>query len=376
MKTTTLLFTSLLGFFFMTTAQTIVNTGTGNKHVILEEFTGIKCGNCPGGHTTIDNITASNPNTVHVIAYSPGNSSYTDPGTTGGADFRRSFGEAFYTSTYCSPSSGSRFMPSAFINRRLVSGDILTGTTSWTSETNTTLTEISPMNVGIKSTYNSNTQTLTIDVEVYYTASVTNNNSLYIMITEDNLTSTHQSGSNASPSNPYVYTHTFRENVSSGQWGDAITGATTQGSLYTTQYVFDLSTAIDPINISDAHIVAFVVDANSSNKEVYTGISASADGGQASTGGGSTGIENIDNTISVNSYPNPSNGNVTINIEGEKVNKFEIFNVLGKVIYVQNINSSNKQLVNLTENVFLSRGTYFVKVSGTNYSKTDHLIVN
>ena len=95
MKTTTLLFTSLLGFFFMTTAQTIVNTGAGNKHVILEEFTGIKCGNCPGGHTTIDNITASNPNTVHVIAYSPGNSSYTDPGTTGGADFRRSFGEAF-----------------------------------------------------------------------------------------------------------------------------------------------------------------------------------------------------------------------------------------------------------------------------------------
>ena len=356
-------------------AQTIVNTGAGNKHVILEEFTGIKCSNCPAGHTEAANIATANPGTVHIIAYGPSNSSYTDPTGTNGTDFRRTFANAFYTGSYCSPQSGSRFMPSAFINRKLIGGNILQSRSGgvWTNNSNSTLTESSPMNIGIKSTYNSTAQTLTIDVEVYYTSTVTDANALYVLITEDNLTSGYQSGSSATVSNPYTYKHTFRENVSSNQWGDPITGGTTQGTLYTTQYVFNLSGAIDPINIANAHVVAFVVNSSSSNKEVYTGISAQANGGQESTGS-ATSVDEITNSIDFNIYPNPSNGNVNITFTNNNINKVEIFNVLGESVYTQNIEKSEQSLF-ISENILNSKGVYFVKVSNESSSTTERLII-
>ena len=167
-KITFLLSSALCLSSFIGISQTIVNTNASNKHVIFEEFTGVKCGNCPAGHTEAANIASANPGTVHIIAYGPSNSSYTDPTGTNGTDFRRPFANAFYTASYCSPQSGSRFMPSAFINRKLIGGNILQSRSGgvWTNNANSTLTESSPMNVGIKSTYNSSAQTLTIDVEV------------------------------------------------------------------------------------------------------------------------------------------------------------------------------------------------------------------
>lgn len=358
-------------------AQTIVNTGSGNKHVVLEEFTGIKCGNCPAGHTEVASILSSNPGVVHTVAYNPVNSSYTDPTGTNGTDFRRSFANAFYTSSYCSPQSGSRFMPSAFINRKLIGGDILQSRSGgvWGTNTTSTLNEAAPMNIGIKSTYNASAQTLTIDVEVYYTSNVTANNNLWVLITEDDLTSNYQSGSSASASNPYVYKHTFRENVTSGQWGDAITGPKTTGSLYTTQFVFNLSGAQDPINVSKAHILAFITNDDTSNKEVYTGISTNADGGLASTGSGSVGVEEVAESISFQLFPNPSNGNVTIktgNISSSA--SLEVYNILGELVHTQAVSQSNTN-INLGENIFSSKGVYFVRISNNETSVTERLVI-
>ena len=373
MKKTTLFFAGLLGMAFSINAQTIVNTGAGNKHAVLEEFTGTSCSNCPAGHTEANNISTNNPGITHLIAYNPSNSSYTTP-ANGATDFRRPFANAFYTGSYCSPSSGSRFMPSAFINRKLNGGDILQSRTAWSGMVNAVLAESAPMNIGVKSTYNSSAQTLTIDVEVFYTSTVTANNNINVMITENNLTSAYQSGSSANASNPYVYKHTFRENVTTQQWGDPITGATTAGSLVTKQYVFDLSTAIDPIVIAEAEVVAFVVNNDASNKEVYSGISAAANGGQASTGI-ATSIDEINNPIQVSVYPNPSNGNVSININGENTNRIEIFNVLGEVVYSQNLLNKSSQSLNLTESNFKSKGIYFVKVTNNTSSITERLII-
>ena len=354
-------------------AQTIVNTGAGNKHTVLEEFTGTSCSNCPAGHTEATNISNSNPGMVHIIAYGPSNSSYTTP-VNGATDFRRPFANAFYTGSYCSPSSGSRFMPSAFINRKLNNGDILQSRTAWSGMANTVLSETAPMNIGVKSTYNASAQTLTINVEIFYTSNVTANNNINVMITEDNLTSVYQAGSSANASNPYVYKHTFRENVTTQQWGDPITESTTTASMVTRQYVFDLSTAIDPITIAEAHVVAFVLNADASNKEIYTGISVPANGGQASTGV-ATSIDEINNPIKVSLFPNPSNGNVTININGENTNKIEIFNVLGEVVYSQQLANKASQKLNLTATNFKSKGVYFVKVTNNNSSVTERLII-
>ena len=337
MKKITLLLAGLC-FSVVINAQTIVNTGVGDKHVVVEEFTGVKCSNCPAGHTTLSNIITANSGLVHAVAFVPTNSSYTNPSGTSATDFRRSFADAYYSSAYCSPGNGSRFMPSAFINRKvLTSGNILQNAGTWTGHINDALAETADLNVGAESTYNSVTKELTIDVEVYYLSNITSGNSLYVVITEDDLISTYQSGTSASVANPYTYKNIFRENVSAGQWGDAITGATTQGTTYSTQYVFDLDNAVDPIDVSKAHVVVYVIESSTTNKEIYNGISVAADGGLASTGTGTVGIveEIKENTVSV--FPNPTNGISTIefNLIKNAPVKMNIYNSVGSLVSTQ-----------------------------------------
>ncbi len=352
-------------------AQTIVGTAPTMKNAIIEEFTGVNCGNCPQGHTEVDNILSANAGRAFAVAYSPSNSSYTGT-SSGGTDFRRNYLDAFYTGSYCSPSSGSRFMPSAFINRKIGSnGDILQSRTIWSSMVDDVLEELSPMNVGLSSTYDANAQTLTIDIEVYYTQDVTDGNSFYVHIYEDGLTSPHQSGSSASASNPYVYSHTFREDLT-GQWGDPITGSTTQGSLFTDQIVFDLTTAEDPIDVSNAHIIAFVIEDNST--EVYTGVAVDADGGVGATD--VVGIEDVA-TMDASIYPNPVNGELNIDLPEASTSdvNVSVLGIDGKQVATAVINAGEVKEVLDVDALGMSAGVYFVHLSSDNQRRVEKIVV-
>lgn len=123
-KITYLVFITVISCFITGNgkAQNYVSTEPLNKNTILEEFTGVQCSNCPAGHQVAASILQNNPGRAFVICYHPYNSSYTAP-YPGNPDFRRTYPNAFYTVPYC---GSSRFMPSAFINRRIWSnGDRL-----------------------------------------------------------------------------------------------------------------------------------------------------------------------------------------------------------------------------------------------------------
>lgn len=72
----------------------------------------------------------------------------------------------------------------------------------------------------------------------------------------------------------------------------------------------------------------------------------------------------IDNT-SLNIYPNPSNGIVTIEVSNLKSlqSKVYVYNVLGKVVFEKEMVSNSNQIINLSE---LNDGTYFVKLVSAN----------
>ncbi len=71
-----------------------------------------------------------------------------------------------------------------------------------------------------------------------------------------------------------------------------------------------------------------------------------------------TGISDVNETNPVFIYPNPSNGNFTLD---SKINKgeIEIYNSIGKKIFSETISLSSKKEINLTN---ISSGTYFMKV--------------
>ncbi|MCX6297067.1 MAG: T9SS type A sorting domain-containing protein [Bacteroidetes bacterium] len=95
---------------------------------------------------------------------------------------------------------------------------------------------------------------------------------------------------------------------------------------------------------------------------VYTVIVTDANGCAASSTfvvASSVGIESIDAISSqVNVYPNPANEYVMIEINGYKMEKVEIYDVLGQIMYSGEPNSSKLQ-INTSK---LNQGVYLVKV--------------
>ena len=67
--------------------------------------------------------------------------------------------------------------------------------------------------------------------------------------------------------------------------------------------------------------------------------------------------------------PNPSNGNITINLENEIIDKVEIYSLIGKKIKSLN-NVTNKSSFSISD---VSKGIYIIKV---NDIYTQKLIVN
>ncbi len=239
-------------------SQNYVSTEPLNKNAILEEFTGVRCPNCPAGHQVAANILAANPGRAFVMGCHPGNSSYTQPYGSD-PDFRRTYLNAFYSTPYC---GSSRFMPSAFISRRVWgNGERIQSRTVWPQYCDIIMAEASPLNVGLSSTYNDATNTLDVTVEVYYTADVTQDTYIYCEIAEIDLIAQQSGGSAA-----YVHKHVFRESFVA-QWGDLIPGPTTQGTLVVFNYSFDNTTAQYVMDNCD--LLAFVLDG--SNDEIISG---------------------------------------------------------------------------------------------------------
>lgn len=245
------------------TAQHFVPLEPLNRNAIYEEFTGVKCPNCPSGHQVLAQILAANPGRAFAVAYHPFNSSYTTP-YTGDPDFRRHYADSLYMTPYCGT---SRYMPSAFVQRREWSPpERLTERSNWAAYGTTVMGEASPLNVGMATSYDESSQALTVTVDVWYTADVTGSHNLMVTLAENNLES-QQSGATGT----YVHKHTFRE-AFTGQWGDPLCEDPAAGSMYRKQFVF--SNTLTGYDMDNCELMAFVVD--NSTEEVVSGIGCMA----------------------------------------------------------------------------------------------------
>jgi hypothetical protein len=240
-------------------AQHYVPTEPLNKNVIYEEFTGVRCPNCPAGHALLAQILADNPGRAFAVAYHPFNSSYTQP-YPGDPDFRRHYADSLYMTPWCGT---SRYMPSAFVARRLwAPGERLTSRTDWENFGNTIMAEPSPLNVGMATYYDAATGILSVTVDVFYTASVTGSHNLMVTLAENNLQSQQSGGTT-----PYTHKHTFRESFV-GQWGDILSDGAQQGTFYRKVFSFDNNAMA--YDMSNCELLAFVLD--NTSEEVISGI--------------------------------------------------------------------------------------------------------
>ncbi len=345
-------------------AQTVVSTSPSNRVAILEEFTGTSCPACPSGHTASANMITSMPNRAFAIAYSPTNSSLTGP-YNGGLNLTNSFSDPFYTNPYYA-NGGSRSMPSGHMNRIKYNLVRKLSTADWATKAAEVNAMASPVNVGISSTYNASTKMVSVKVEMYFTQAVTVPAYVTVLLLESEILTT-QAGQSLTN---YNHKHVLRAKLQTGQWGDALTGATNAGSLVTMNFTYDNSSTNYVIDNSE--ILAFVSTGTDENSEIITGFSVSANGGSGTTAS----IEDIEASGQLAIYPNPTADEFQISLGSEVEGNVSIVSLSGALVYNKDFTAADGSIITLNaKELKLDAGTYLVSVSGQNGLKRTKLVI-
>ena len=254
MKQFTFLMCAVIACLLKVNAQEpqFVSTEQQNRNVLIEEFTGRKCVNCPDGHKIVNSLVFSNPGriwsvNIHTGSYSPTN--YPNLNTSIGNTYMNAFSVSGY--------------PAGVVNRTTKA----VGREYWESYTKQQLQQVAECNVAGQVLVNMETRVATVNVEVYYTStSASAKNYLTVMMLQDSIIGP-QTGGNTNPAqvinNQYVHMHVLRD-VVTPIWGDTIS-STTAGSLFTKTYTYDIKEKIGSPNGVDVDLnniifLAFVTE--------------------------------------------------------------------------------------------------------------------
>lgn len=216
------------------------------KNVLVEEFTGVRCPNCPQGHQIIANIKSANPDRVISISFHPVNSlgiHYSFSKDT----FQNGNAQSLYD--FMQPLG---FEPVAAINRIASTNSVLWDKNVWSSKVTAELAQTTPVNLVLEKTYNPANRELTIVTELHYTSDVAEKNKLTIVLSESDIESAQLNGSVIDTF--YVHKDVQRAFVTAIQ-GDIIDAPLDAGRVVRKVYKTTLAAKWKPEHM---HIVAYV----------------------------------------------------------------------------------------------------------------------
>jgi hypothetical protein len=358
-----LLFAYLVSFTVFTQAQTqpVVSTTPQNKNFLIERGSGIACCSCPGITDKCMVVVNSYPKGKGIfMVYHFGPDARPQSGQLN-KDYKTKFGDSIMTPTW-------PFYLNMMINRKdrgvPYGSTFVFGTVDQvTPECATVVTEVAPVNLAMSSSYNPTTREIRVNAKAYYTSnSVTALNYLQIAITEDSIIGPQCVGSNWNYN--YVHMDMFRANMN-GFSGDSIT-TTTMGTTVTKTYTYivpakygteaNTSSWVTP-DVSHFKLTMFMTEDLNGENDLFGKIQNVI---RAPLGSSSpTGIEVIADQNDVKIYPNPSTGIITISTPSSTDFSYEVFDLMGKVVYVSkkiNIPGATVDLSNL------KKGLYNIKV--------------
>lgn len=243
---------------FFTTSERNVSTEPQNKKVLIEEFTGVGCGNCPRAHKTLAELLKLQGDKIVVAAYHAGG--YAQPFTPEYPDFRTPEGNEIDSVLCVSTKTG---YPSGMINRNSYeeTTDTLYSTNVWNSYAHFASKEEAPVNIWVGSAYDSETRTLSISVEGYYTQDVELDcNFLNVLITQGNIRGPQHDTTPGGGSHGfnYIHEHVVREFLTS-VWGDTITECS-KGDFFKKNFTYVVPDSIENVATDPAYfeVVAFI----------------------------------------------------------------------------------------------------------------------
>lgn len=333
-------------------------TNYSQNNVLLEYCTGTWCQWCPCGHSLIDQIMLTYPNTV-VLGYHGAGS---DPWQTYSAGIRGLFGFSAY--------------PTGSVGRRTG----IVSRTAWGSQVSLQATNLQPgVNIEIvNNSYDANTRNFTATVRITSNTQLDGNFFVNYVLTENNLIYS-QTGNSSCAGNPsYVHKNVVKSMIN-GDAGEQIsTGKWTSGTTITRQidYIIPVSPQVD--DVSNCDLVVFVYQQGSSysaDSYVQQAIKTPLVGATGVSSNNST-VE--DYSLSQN-YPNPFNPSTSFTFSIPKSSNvtLKFYDAVGNEVanYVDGFLNAGSYSVQF-DGANLSSGVYFYKLQAGDFSSTKKMVLS
>lgn len=241
------------------------NGGTGTstvvavpRKVLVEDYTGHTCGNCPKAAISADNLENLYHSNVIILAVHAGffaqveasPSPYTDDfNTQTGTDWDNFFG------------IGAAGNPNGMINRKdYPAGSHIKAYSNWSAETSPFINQPADAKITLAPTYNASAKTLDLVVKTKFMNALTNNYKLSVVLMEDSITGAQKDYTKNPDEVPnYVFRHVLRGGIN-GSWGEALNTApvAANDSIVKTYTSFAINPAY---NDNRLYAIAFVYNA-------------------------------------------------------------------------------------------------------------------
>lgn len=246
--------------------DTFVEKTPQERKVLVEEFTGAHCPNCPSGHKMAGEIEKLYPEDCFFVNIHAGVLATPRPGET---DLRSAYGESL------AKRANVTSIPSAEISRHRFMGESGLPTSDrgkWMDYVEELLWEgderaVASVNIAARAGIDWRKRELSVTVQLYYTASSAQpQNYLHVMLVQDNIQGP-QDGSSANPAQvlpdgSYLHRHVLRDLLTDIA-GDAVQ-TTTQGSLVSRTYTRELPEDYNYVSVDflQLQVVAFVTESD------------------------------------------------------------------------------------------------------------------
>lgn len=226
--------------------------------VLMEEYTGASCTNCPAAHEILKDLQKVNPGRINIIGLYITGPIQTKPPHGAKYDFRHATATTISTDIY----GGISSLPSGGVDRVSVSGTLKMDRTQWSNVINDRLKLADSINMRIACSYNPVDSILSIADTTIYTKSVGFPHNLSIVIVEDSIIDVQEYPS-TDPVHPgkdedYDFTNVFRGMVTAAPVGDPLLTSVPikeAGRVIVRYYKHKLTGVFNPKN---CRIIAFI----------------------------------------------------------------------------------------------------------------------
>lgn len=219
------------------------------KKILLEDFTGVRCKNCPLGAAQASSLLATYPGRVIVVAQ---HSRFLADPYAGDPDMRTQFSQDI--ETMLAPVLGK---PSGAIDRRIFPGEsviLQASVNKWANLVSQQLSTTTPVNLYLQTDWDATTRTLKVTVTLHYTGTETAENRLSVMLVEDRVVAAQLQPNDEVDTN-YVQRHNLRTMLTRFN-GELLTAELAPGRVIVKEFL--LANVPAEWNADELEVVALV----------------------------------------------------------------------------------------------------------------------